>query len=50
MSTYLKVIVTAMKLNQPDKLSPVLSDRLRETKSLNLLPLRVIANKLKSRL
>ena len=50
MSTYLKIIVTAMKLNQPDKLSPALSSRLKETKSINLLPLRVIVNKLKNKL
>ena len=46
-STYLKVVLVAMKFSQPDKLSNQLARALKDTKSLALLPLRVIVAKVK---
>ena len=44
--TYLRIVLTAMKINQPDKLSNQLAKAIRETKSTALLPLRVIVSKI----
>jgi hypothetical protein len=45
--TYLRVVVVAMRLSQPDRLSNQLARAIRETKSTALLPLRVIVAKAK---
>jgi hypothetical protein len=45
--TYLRIVLTAMRLNQPERLSNQLARAVRETKSMALLPLRVIVSKLK---
>ena len=44
---FLKVAVLAMRLNTPDKLPDKVIKAIKETKSTNLLPLRVIVTKIK---
>jgi hypothetical protein len=46
-SAYLRIVLTALNLHHHDKLSNQLFRALRETKSMALLPLRVITAKIK---